>query len=270
MDHEVAVDEAVAVDEERADHHEEDDRQAETSDPEQPAVQSTGGRCPSRPSRAARKAAKACSRIAARAPSISRARWVMLWTLTSRWARISPRLEEVAEVGAGEPRACRTGALGVDRAELVPDRGIAQREPSVGGQRAAVARQARGGDAVEHVHPERDRREQFGVRPQPHEVARLVPGELGDARLGHRQHGLERLAHRQASDRHPVEAEPGHESRQLMPVVRIEASLGDAEEAGVHRRDGLLGSAPPSGGSVRWPPAPPPRACRAPPDGRGT
>ena len=184
----------------------------------------------SRPSRSARKAAK--DAVADRRPgAVHQPRQVGdVVQAHQAVGQDLARLEEVAQVRARESRAGCARALGVDRAELVPSGGVAQREASVRRQRAPVARQPGRHHAVEHVDAERDRGEELGVGPEPHEIAGAVGGELGHARLGHREHRVDGLPHREATDRHAVEVEPGDEARRLAPRAGIEPSLGDAEE----------------------------------------
>ena len=105
------------------------------------------------------------------------------------------RLEEVAQVRARESGARGARALGIDGAELVAGRGVAEREASVRGQCTPIAGQSGGHDAIEHVDPEGDRGEELGIGSQPHEIPRVVGGKLSNARLGHGEHRLDGLPH---------------------------------------------------------------------------
>ena len=177
----------------------------------------------------------------------------MLWRLTSRWARISPDWKRWRRYARENPGARRARALRVDRAERVTGAGVAKREASVRRQRAAVAREPGRHDAVEHVHAERDGGEELGVGPETHEVAGAVGRELGDARLGHGEHRLDRLPHRQAADGDAVEVEPGDEAR----GVRVEPSRrtlpGRCRRADARCRGAQPGTARPSDACARSP-----------------
>ena len=172
----------------------------------------------------------------------------MLWRLTSRWARISPdwkrwrryARENLAHAGHGQ-----SASIGP---QVVPCRGVAQREAALRRQGAAVAGEPGRHHAIEHVDAEADRRQQLGVRPEPHEVPGPVVRNLGDARSGHRQHGLDRLPDRQPADGDPVEVEPGDEARRLPARRCVEAPLRDAEEqAALARMDGAAALGPAMG-----------------------
>ena len=169
----------------------------------------------------------------------------MLWRLTSRWARISPdwkrwrryARENLAHAGHGQ--SASIGARSSPAAALRSERRPSRR------QGAAVAGEPGRHHAIEHVDTEADRRQQLGVRSEPHEVPGAIVRNLGDARTGHRQHRLDRLPDRQPADRDPVEVERGDEARRLPARGFVEAPLGDAEEqAALARMDGAAALGP--------------------------
>ncbi len=97
----------------------------------------------------------------------------------------------------------------------------------------AVAAGARRVHAVEHVDAALDAAEDVVGLAHPHQVARLVGGQLWGDLGQYPEHGLLRLAHRETTDRVAIKADGLQPSRRSGTQFRIVATLHDAEQRAV-------------------------------------
>ncbi len=164
------------------------------------------------------------------------------------------RPEKVPQVGPGKSGDVRMGAfanrprvLGVDQV-LDVDRAVER-------HRHAVAGDAGGHHAVEHVHPAGDHFQNLRRRAETHRVARLVVGEKRHRVVDGAEHLVLRLAHRNAADGVAVEAEFHQLAGGLLAQVGVDRALDDAEmslrsvaRAGFVFRHPVLAALRPAGG----------------------
>src|SRR3954453_20198114 len=86
-------------------------------------------------------------------------------------------VHEMADVGPAEAGTGGARAAVLQRTLVPGEAGIGQIEPALARQGAACARGAGGQDAVEHVDAARDDLYHALRVADPHEVARLLPGQ---------------------------------------------------------------------------------------------
>ena len=92
----------------------------------------------------------------------------------------------------------------------------------------AVARMARGHDAIEQIHPAQHRRHDVVRIADPHQVARPLPRQVGQHRVQHCQARLLGLPDGQPADREPGKAPPG---QRLDPAWRVYARSASDDKA---------------------------------------
>ena len=136
----------------------------------------------------------------------------------------------MGEVGAGIGLAGVAVAGLVDGARVLEVARSVEVEPALGHQRVAEAAGPGGVDAVEHVHPERDRRHQILGVADPHQIAWPIFGEEVGGEVDGRDHGLFGFPHREPADRVAGEIELDRLQRALFPDRQVGSSLRDAKE----------------------------------------
>ena len=138
--------------------------------------------------------------------------------------------EQVADVGAREVAAAVALAALLHRPLVEGVLRRLDRDVAAARDRGAVARDARGDDAVEHVHSARDALRHLAHHAEPHHVARAVLRQVRHARLDRAVHLLLRLADRDAAHGVAVEADLHQLLGAAAADVVVDPALHDAED----------------------------------------
>ena len=117
-----------------------------------------------------------------------------------RAAELFAGVMQVTQVGAREVTAGVVVHAFHERAMVLLVTEVLHADRAVGRERAAMAADARGHRAVEHVGAERDHAEELGRGADAHDVARLVLGEERGDESDLMEHVLLRLADADATD----------------------------------------------------------------------
>src|ERR1700682_5357227 len=159
--------------------------------------------------------------------------------------------EEISQLVARVPGTGEAKASLLERRRVVGVGRVGDVDATSPHQRGPGPRQARRPDAVEEVHANRNCIEQLGLAANPHQVARLVGGELTRDHPDEVPAQLARLAQAQAADGMAREPQPLDDPRALAPKLRVEAALDDAEKLAPAAAPGGNASLGPSVGALR-------------------
>ena len=150
------------------------------------------------------------------------------------------RFIEVAQVSPAEGATGVAAAAFLHRARVFGILGVAQVDAPLGREERAVARDARGQHAVEHIYAAIDRLDDVLGRADAHQVARLIGGQR---RAGFVQRGVHLrfgLAHSQAADGVAGEVKGREEVGAGLAQIGEDAALHDAEQRLVRPRVGCF------------------------------
>ena len=111
-----------------------------------------------------------------------------------------PAHEQVPQIGPGIIAAGITAALFIKRPGIIPIAGIFYNKSAPGSKEHSISGIAGWHNAVEHVDPAVYRFNQIFRGADPHEVDRLVFGQVLDRCLGHVIHLFLGFSHRQAAE----------------------------------------------------------------------
>lgn len=137
---------------------------------------------------------------------------------------------EVAEVGAGEVAAGVAFATGFDGGGVFGEGGVFEVQSAGGGEGGAVAGEASGEDAVEHVNAAGDYFDDLWRGAEAHGIAGVVLREEGNGIFDGAEHLMLGFADADAADGVAVEADVHKGAGAFLAEIGVRGSLDDAEE----------------------------------------
>jgi len=139
-------------------------------------------------------------------------------------------VKKVAEVGAGKVLAREAIAAFLDRAEVGLICAGLDTDAAFAGEGGAVAGDASGQDAIEHVDAARDEFDHLGGGAEAHRVARLVCRKMGFGDLDGAKHFGFGFADADATNGVAVEVERNESLGALFAQIWIDAALDNSED----------------------------------------
>ncbi len=138
--------------------------------------------------------------------------------------------DEVAQVGARIEAAGIAGAGFINRARIAGILSVHQVHAPAEGLGGAVARQAGGQHAIEHIHSTADALDEIVGGADPHQVAGFVFRKRGSHHFNRSEHFIFRLADRKPTNGVPRKTECTDISSGLLAQVFEDTTLDDAKE----------------------------------------